>query len=213
MPGSPRIDKGEGFIRSHELLQHLREDIDSAYAKLEEDRESQYLRRCVVRAIFSYIEALVECVKVETRSSIRTDQYVGELTDKEKETLGPLAVIGAKLGKIISLEQNIKRTFRLATKVWGIKDFRLDTGGSDFKDFLTAKSARNRLTHPRTFYDIEVTDFDMHCHTIAGMWTQAEFQRLFKARESAMIQSLPERDREVFVGHLERIRARKDDDV
>jgi hypothetical protein len=73
MPGTPRIDKG--LIRTHDLLQELRADIDIGYAKLEENRQSQYLRRCVVRAIFSYIEALIESIKVELRSNVRTGLY------------------------------------------------------------------------------------------------------------------------------------------
>jgi hypothetical protein len=200
MPGSPRIDKGEGFIRSHDLLQALRSDIDAAYAALEGDKSSQYLRRCVVRAIFSYIDAIVECVKVELRSTVRTGGFSGALNEKEVETLGPLAIIGtSQPGKFLPLDSNVKRTFRLATKIWGLKSFRLKTGDQDFEDFLAAKSARNRLTHPRTFYDIEVNDYDMHCHTIAGMWMQNELKRLFDARIVALAEDLPEEDRMLFI--------------
>jgi hypothetical protein len=196
MPGHPRIDKGEGFIRSHDLLEALRADIDAAYNALEADRSSQYLRRCVVRAIFSFIEAVVECVKVELRSTVRLDYYPeASLTPKERETLCPLAVIGAQPGKFLPLDQNIKRTFKLAAKIWHLK-FGLTTGGDDFRDFLSAKSARNRLTHPRTFYDIEVTDHDMHCHTIAGMWVQSEFQRLFGARVQSLSEAMSEPERQ-----------------
>lgn len=199
MPGAPRIDLGEGFIRSHDLLQELRRDIDLAYETLERERESQYLRRCLVRAIFSYIEAIVESIKVELRSSVRAGHYTGSLTDKEKETLGPLHVIGAEPGKFLPLNSNVKRTFRLATKIWKLSDFELATAGADFQDFLAAKTARNRLTHPRTFYDVEVNDHDMHCHTIAGMWMQAELKRLFDARIRVLAESISEQDRASFV--------------
>ena len=70
MPGGPNIKLGEGFVRSTELLQELQGDIDHAYGALENDRDSQYLRRCVVRAIFSFIEAAIEFIKVELRSTI-----------------------------------------------------------------------------------------------------------------------------------------------
>jgi len=195
MPGYPRIDKGEGLIRTHDLLEVLRADIDAAYQALEADKESQYLRRCVVRGIFSFIEAVVECVKVELRSTVRLGYYPeNALTPREWETLGPLVVIGASLGKFLPLDQNIKRTFKLATKVW-VLDFSLATSGEDFQDFLLAKAARNRLTHPRTFYDVEVTDHDLHCHTVAGMWVQNEFQRLFNARIESLLQGLSDPDR------------------
>ena len=196
MPGYPRTDKGEGFIRTHDLLEVLRADIDAAYQALETDRGSQYLRRCAVRAIFSFIEAVVECVKVELRSTVRLGHYAEHaLTAKERETLGPLAVIGAPLGKFLPLDQNIKRTFKLAAKIWAL-EFRLSTGGENFRDFLAAKSARNRLTHPRTFYDVEITDHDMHSHTIAGMWVQNEFQRLFRAQVRSLAQAMPKPERQ-----------------
>lgn len=199
MPGSPRIDLGEGFVRPQELLQELRLDIDAAYEALEKDLESQYLRRCVVRAIFSFIEAVIEAIKVELRSTVRIHQFSGALTDKETETLGSLHIIGPKQDKFLPLDQNIKRTFRLATKIWKLKGFKLATSGPDFQDFLSAKSARNRLTHPKTFYDIEVNDHDMHCHTIAGMWVQSEMKRLFEARIHALAEELPEQARKSFI--------------
>lgn len=195
MPSSPRIDKGEGFIRTHDLLEELQSDIHRAYETLENDRESQYLRRCVVRAIFSFIEACIETIKVEVRSNIRTELFTRELTDKEKETLGSLHVIGdRKADKQLPLDANIKRTFRLAAKIWGLDSYRLTTGGEDFADFLRAKDARNRLTHPKTYYDIQVTDEDMHCHTIAYQWALGEFSRLFRARVEDIARSLPPED-------------------
>lgn len=196
MPGHPRIDKGEGLIRSHDLLEVLRSDIDAAYRALEDDRSNQYLRRCVVRAIFSFIEAVVECIKVELRSTVRLGYYPeSRLTPKELETLGPLFVISAAPGKFLPLDQNLKRTFRLAAKVWHL-NFRLATSDENFADFRAAKSARNRLTHPRTYYDVEVTDHDMHCHTIAGMWVQGELHRLFRARVESLTQAMSDKERQ-----------------
>ncbi|MNF38902.1 hypothetical protein D3C84_198630 [compost metagenome] len=195
MPSYPLIDKGEGLICTHDLLEVLRADIDSAYQALEAERESQYLRRCVVRAIFSFIEAVVECLKVELRSTVRLGYYPeNALTLKDRETLGSLTIFGRSSGKFLPLDQNIKRTFKLAAKVWALQ-FRLSTDGEDYRDFIAAKSARNSLTHPRTFYDVQVTDLDMHCHTIAGMWMQTEFNRLFKARVESLMQALSDPDR------------------
>ena len=197
VPGTARVELG--FIRSQELLEELKRDIDTAYQTLGRDKKSQYLRRCVVRAIFSYIEAILESVKVELRSTVRTGLHTGSLTDKELEVLGPLHVIGAEPGKFLPLDANVKRTFRLAVKIWKLSNFKLTTGGEDFRDFLAAKNARNRLTHPRTFYDIEVNDHDMQCHTIAGMWIQAELKRLFEALIHALAEGLPATDRAEFI--------------
>ena len=199
MPGNPRIDLGEGFVRYQELIEQLREDIASAYSALEESKSSQYLRRCVVRFVFSFMEAVIESIKWELRSSVRLGEFTGQISDREKETLGSLHVVGPRDDRFLPLDQNIKRTFRLAAKIWQLKTFRLNTDGKEFQDFLRAKSARNRLTHPKTVYDIEVTDDDMHCHTIPGMWFQAELVRLFEARIAALAECLPEANREQFI--------------
>ena len=180
MSGIPNL--GEGFIRSHELLEELFKDINLAYQMLENDKQSQYLRRCVVRANFSFIEAMIEVIKVELRSTIRTVKYELKLTEKDKEVLGSTFIFNSKQDKFLSLEINIKKTFKLATKIWEIKKFQLVTDTQDFQDFLAAKSARNKLTHPKSYYDIEVTDIDMHYYTPALFWLKTEFSRLFKAR-------------------------------
>lgn len=197
MPGTPS-KAGQGLIRSGDLLQELRSDVALGYEILERDRGSQYLRRSLVRAIFCFIEAGVEVIKIEIRSTIRSGDYSTALADKEKELLGSTYLVPPPIAKFISLEANIKRTFRLASRVWGT-DFKLRTGGNDFRDFIAAKEARNKLTHPRTFYEIEVTDNDMRLHTIAGMWFQAAFQRLFRARIHAIAKRLPLADREQFL--------------
>src|SRR5690606_10189710 len=140
-------------------------------------------------------EACIETIKVEVRSNIRTELFTPDLTDKEKEILGSLHVIGdRKSDKQLPLDANIKRTFRLAAKVWGLDSYHLTTGGEDFADFLRAKDARNRLTHPRTFYDVQVTDDDMHCHTIAYQWVLGEFSRIFRARVEDSASSLSPED-------------------
>jgi hypothetical protein len=133
---------------------------------------------------------------------VRLNKSNVTLSDKEKETLGALHVIGPRNDKFISLDQNVKRTFRLAAKIWELDGFHLNTGGEDFQDFLQAKSARNRLTHPKTVYDIEVTDYDMSCHTFAGRWVQSEFRRLMKARVDALTAQLPEDVRDQFLQEM-----------
>ncbi|TXH71097.1 MAG: hypothetical protein E6Q83_02515 [Thiothrix sp.] len=101
------------------------------------------------------------------------------LSEKDLETLGSLSVIVKSDGKFLSLEKNLKRTFELAARIWGV-NFKLDTCSESYKDFLAAKAARNCLTYPKTFYETQITDQDMYCYTVTGWWVQEEFSRLFK---------------------------------
>ena len=177
MPSYAR--RGEGFTRTYDLLEDLQNDLKIGHELLEGNPESQYFRRCVVRAIFAYLEALIECIKIELRSTIRLKKYACELTKSELKTLNHLRVITPVNGKFLPLEKNIHRTFELAAKVWGL-NFQLSTSNENYKDFLYAKSARNCLTHPKTYYDIQVTDADMYYHTSTCSWITEEFRRLFK---------------------------------
>lgn len=172
---------GEGLVRSHDLLEALSSDLDIAFEVLEKDKPNQYLRRSVVRAIFSYVEAVIEVIKIEIRCSLRLERPNFELSKKNRELLGSIYSTSPDKGRQVPLEQNLKSTFKLAATVWDL-DFQLNSDGDDYRDFLIAKSYRNKLTHPKTYYDIEVTDDDMHYHAIAGMWVEAEFERLMKVR-------------------------------
>lgn len=185
MPGYPDIAAGDGLVMMHDLIDELHGDVHKAYEALESDRSSQFLRRSAARAVFAYVEALLEAIRTEVRSTLRSGMFNGELTKREEEALGFRHVVGFP-GKLLALEVAVKRVFKLAARVWSL-DFRLDAGGANYRDFVAAKVGRNKLTHPRTVYDIQVTDEDMHYYTAAGLWVQTETQRLFKARQNSLL--------------------------
>lgn len=197
MPGYPDIAAGDGLVMMHDLIEALHADVHMAYETLESDRNSQFLRRSAARAVFAYVEALLEAIRTEVRSTLRLDMFKGELTKKEEEALGFRHVVGVP-GKLLALEVAVKRVFKLAAKVWFL-DFQLDAGGDNYRDFIVAKMGRNKLTHPRTAYDIQVTDEDMHYYTVAGLWVQTETQRLFKARQEAIIAMMSPEARASFL--------------
>jgi hypothetical protein len=192
MPGSPGA--GEGVTRTHELLEALLADINTSYEMLEVDRGSRYLRRCTVRAVHSFIDAVLETLKGEIRSTLRLRHVQGlpefALTPKDLEVLGTLGVFAPRGGKFLPLERSFKATFKLAARVWDVP-FQLDTGGEAFRYLLIAKDARNALTHPKTFYDLEVTDEEMEAHTVAGNWALEEFLRLITMRWRQVVELVP----------------------
>lgn len=199
MPTRPDIRKGEGFVRTYELFEELQSDVIRAYEVLEEQRDSQFLRRATVRAIFSLIEASTEIIKSEIRSTIRLEGGQNDLPKKELDVLGGLSITSEPRGqKFLSLEENLKLTFKLAAQTWRLPEFQLDAGGENYREFLQAKDARNRLTHPRTYYDIQVTDEDMHCHTVAFKWSCQEFNRLFQHRAKHLSTQIPAEDKKAF---------------
>ena len=175
-----------------DLLEHLVADVDKAFEILEADKTSPYLRRCVARTVFAFVEGVIQIAKWEIRSSIRLGDSSVELSDKDREILLEEKKRNGEVIKIlIPVDENLKKTFRLAAKVWGLKNYSLNLEGEEYKDFLSAKKARNRLTHPRTYYDITVTDIDMHCYASSFLWVKAEFLSLMDRRVQALAQELP----------------------
>ncbi|WP_310450020.1 hypothetical protein [Sulfuritalea sp.] len=195
MPDSPSL--GDGLIRSHELFHALTDDVHAAYELLEQDRQSQLLRRSVARAIFAYIEAALECIRIEVRSSVRRGEHPEPLSERELKTLGSLSLFQSDAGKFLPLDQSLKRTFKLAICIWRL-NHRFGAAGEGYRAFVAAKSSRNRLTHPKTFYDIEVTDRDMHFYSVAFVWFRAEFTALLRKRIESFLVGLEPEDQEAL---------------
>jgi len=82
----------------------------------------------------------------------------------------------------ISIDENLKKTFRIATKVWGLTAYSFNAGRKEYEHFLSAKEARDRLTHPRTYYDIDITTMEMYQLVSAFEWVRSEFHALMKAK-------------------------------
>ncbi|RBW42780.1 hypothetical protein DS885_14750 [Psychromonas sp. B3M02] len=195
----PDISKGEGVVRAYELFEELQADVLKAYEVLDKEKESQFLRRAVVRSVFALVEAIAEIIKVEIRSTLRLEGGKESLSGKELNVLGGLSITpNSKEQKFLPIEENLKLTFKIASKLWGLDDFQFDASGENYRDFLRAKGSRNKLTHPRTFYDIQITDDDMHCHTVTFQWSCNEFKRIFKHRITKLTPSLSTQDTEVI---------------
>ena len=176
MPGRADISKGEGLIRTHDLLEYLIADVNRAFAELEDDKSSQYLRRTTARSVFAFVEGVVQILKFEVRSALRKNGDGITLNAKDHEVMYEEREKDGKTIPVkVPIEVSIKRLFRVAPYVWGI-DYCFDAGDEGYRNFLLAKKARNRLTHPRTYYDIEVTDFDMSCYAMTFIWLRDHFR-------------------------------------
>ncbi|MGA0558280.1 hypothetical protein ACO2Q8_16595 [Larkinella sp. VNQ87] len=193
MASSPNTSKGEGFVRTYDLLTAIIEDANKAFELLASDQESQFLRRIAIRNVFTYIEASVQIIKFEIKSDVRKNRYKKALSEKDVEFLNEERIKsdGTKEGIMIQIQDNLKGTFKLAKKIWGLNINYLDCSGKQYRYFLKAKHTRNKLTHPRTFYDIEITDDDVSYAAVAFQWTKDGFIKLFEAKVSKILETLP----------------------
>lgn len=195
---------GKGLIRTFDLLEHLISDVYVAFERLEAERNSQYLRRAVVRTVFSFIEGVVHILKRELRRELRREQDKSILSRREQEVLWETKQRDGESFRIYAAtEENLKRTFSMSSKVWELGDYSFDAGGEEYEHFLKAKEARDRLVHPRTYYDIEITDDEMSHIAIAFEWIRSEFVSLWKARVEALAENLPEDVSEQILSEVE----------
>ena len=157
------------------------------------DKESQYLRRVFVRNVFSCIEGIVQILKYEIRKDVQCGKYNVELSNKEKEVLyEEKDRSDSKIKIFIPIDKNIKNTFILAKKVWMLTNSTLNTDGKDYQDFLKTKETRNRLMHPRTYYDINITDKEVDAVGKSFEWARLAFISLMKEKVESISSELPE---------------------
>ena len=189
----PNLSKGEGLIRTHELFDQLYSDVNNAFEILENSKESQYLRRTLVRTVFSFIEGVINILKFEICSEYRLGKTKSSLTKKEREVLYETKERnGEKIKIFIATDTNLKKTFNIAKKAWNLKNYQFNSGGSEFEHFLKAKRARDKLTHPRTFYDVEISDVDMAYMASSFLWVKNEFHSLMSERVKKISEGLPD---------------------
>ena len=191
MVSRPDILKGEGGTRPHELFKHLIEDVCESFKILEGQPESQYHRRTVARTVFSFVEGTVSILKLELRRDIEMERYSYNLKEEEREFLYEVKEHDGKEKRFfIPIDENIKKTFKFAVSVWRIKCFSLNTGESGYNSFIQAKETRNRLTHPKTYYDLQVTDDEMKDMARTFCWVNVSFKELLKIKISDLTKDL-----------------------
>ncbi len=185
----------KGMTRFHELFNELLEDIYKSFEVLESDKCNQSLRRNTVRTVFSAIEGMLSIVRDEILKELRSHSVTDSITvsPKEMELLNEKKMKnGIEINYYPGLSDRVKKYFIIASKVFSLDDHTLDTGGHEFRSFEIARNTRDRLTHPRDFYDIQITDTEMH-HLVTTMsWVREGMLSLYRARIRKARSEMPE---------------------
>jgi len=195
----PNLTKGEGLVRSYELLACLTEDSYNSFEQLNKEKDSQYLRRNVVRTTFSFIEGIIQILKFELKAEFRLGRTKIVLTEKEKEILDETRVVGdKKIPWNIPLDVNFRKTVTLVKKVWTLEKTLINFSSNEYKTFLFVKNTRNRLTHPRTFYDVEISEQEIVMMAKTFQWLKASFWKIMQAKIEFHLSTLPVEFRDQF---------------
>lgn len=146
--------------------------------------EEHYLRRTLVRTLFTCIEGAVQSLKRETLELLRYRNI--QLTPAEYATLREETYYLKQQDQAIHSTYspqtlaNIRYTFELHARAWGTTfdfDPPLETN-PDWSALHHVQRLRNRLTHPQTIDDLTVTDDDLDYTYAAAQWFFAQRQRL-----------------------------------
>jgi hypothetical protein len=142
----------------------LRSDLD---ALLEAHLDDQVLRRNAVRASWAYIEAIPYAMKGMLLTLVEAGAYP-VATDEDRAFL---------TASRWETRCNIKSTLRLASKVFAVAERDLG-GGSGWSQVKPMIDLRDRLVHPKTVIDLEVTDSEWAKHVECFKWLLNTFDGL-----------------------------------
>lgn len=195
---------GLRLTRTYDLLNELIDDVHKSFEILEENKDSQYLKRVTVRTVFSFIESIPQIIKYELRKDIIKNKKFIAISKKEEEFLNERKIKNTREVKLnIPIDKNIKETFKLAIKIWKLENFSINTDKPQYQEFLNAKNTRNRLTHPKKFHDVMIEDIEMSSMAEAFLFCRDNFSSLMKEKSTNILKTLPEKYHESMLNELQ----------
>lgn len=157
-----------------QLAQLLKQDVDECHRLGKENWENQFWRRSIYRAAFTWIEGTAYQMK---QVAFKTHGLLG--TEFSREEIVLLLEESYSLrdnGRVKERHDNYQRTapnlrFAYAAMARGFGcDLELDVGGEGWQMFLEAIATRNRLTHPKSLADLNVTDEELAALAKVIIW-------------------------------------------
>ncbi|SOE92533.1 hypothetical protein SAMN05414139_05265 [Burkholderia sp. D7] len=170
--GRDRLRNHGGPGRILKVLDELRTDFGIAYAALDTDARSQSLRRCVMHAGFSYLNAASDCLNCEVRHLPNLRTYIDELADTAEAVGLSISVVPC------SFDEESVYALHLYTIVGNPGLIDLTHPRKTKKALRKIVAVRDRLAHPRRSSELEITLGDLRrCAHVIG-WVHARLHRL-----------------------------------
>jgi hypothetical protein len=147
------------------------------------DKLSQPERRIYVRSVFATIEAWIYAMK-QMALKWHPDPMCPTISEAERAFAQELEYKLTDSGEVesrrakISLEVNLRFAFRLFAKS-GYLTSDLDVSGSEWQVFRRAIKIRDRITHPKSVSDLNISDDDFKDVTTGLGWILISHAKLF----------------------------------
>ena len=140
------------------------------------DKENnQFTRRAYIRSIFAIIEGCVWILKQTILHAPAQKGRIKKLSVAEYALLSDKAYDLKNNGdiseqkKYLKLPDNIRFTFGLLTKYFK-SDCELGVGTRSWDNFLKAQKIRDRITHPKSPKEFEISDADLAVCQSTSSW-------------------------------------------
>jgi len=126
-------------------------------------------RRALVRSVFAFVESMLFALKQEAlkHPAIFSSSEVALLREESYE-LGDDGEARIRPAKL-TLKRNLKFTFSSFAKAWRTRD-RLELSGAGWQDFRSALRVRDRLMHPKSIADLDVSDEEIRAVNHTSVW-------------------------------------------
>ncbi len=145
-----------------ERLMSMIEDALWAENILEKE-DNQFTRRAYIRSLFSMIEGAVWVLKQTVLLAPTSNGNIKKFTAVEYALLSDKTYELKSNGepkvqtKYLKLPENFRFTFKILGKYFRI-NLNIGVGTVAWENFLQIQKVRNRITHPKTPTDFEVSD-------------------------------------------------------
>ena len=165
-----------------QTLQILKEDVRFAEQQLNLHKKSheQTCRRTLIRCVCAYLEATLSLMKAATLPA--ADFFSANLSDEEMEVASGHRVKNRVLGKrapFSSFPDNVKRTLGAFAKAHAVSCV-INYDDAGFCDLCETYGLRNRLMHPKTHLDIEVSNKAFETSIRGFNWFDSAGVRIMK---------------------------------
>ncbi|MDQ1611481.1 MAG: hypothetical protein QOG00_1412 [Pyrinomonadaceae bacterium] len=170
------------------MISSLIGDIKISLRYLTEVEANQFWRRTYIRTVFAFIEALIFHIK---RVLLRVyDAGIVEFSPEELAMLREESYDLSDKGDVVTQQKFIPLTKNLkfickAYVRYTKSNYTLKVDDSGWDSFKKSIDIRNRLTHPKSASDLDVSDDDIKVVERADNWFKEVTRALLELKDSA----------------------------
>lgn len=177
-------------------------DVQDCKKMAIENKESGW-GRAYIRAVFAYIEANVFVLKqmayIESRmEGVHLSAAEISFLAEESYQLTEQGEVVTKPNYAIRISSNIRFLWNMYGRVYNVEN-KLDVSQSGWNSFQEALKVRNRITHPKSFLDIKVTQDDLRHSQRTFEWLQEGFNSLIQLSMDALTLKIEEAKKAMVV--------------